>query len=106
MTETEKIKINTLLDAVIAGGMDKAISWLRGAYLTHEEQKAKLLADLNELRALYLANNNRPLSVREGQLLGVCRICRKRHSAEPGNAFIMNFGEEFSHQKCLDNWSW
>ena len=90
-----------LLDSVTAEGTDFALSWLRAAYITHEEQKARLLADLAELRSLYLANVSGPLSVREAQLLHVCRVCRRPWLAGDKGNLVLNHGREHAHERCL-----
>lgn len=63
-----------------------------------EMQISSLLSDLLELRALFLANVTRPLTVREAQLCNVCRVCR----GKPGAPFLLEYGKEFAHPKCLE----
>ena len=63
-----------------------------------EMQTSSLLSDLRELRALFLANVTRPLTVREAQLCNVCRVCR----GKPGAPFLLEYGKEFAHPKCLE----
>lgn len=41
------------------------------------------------------------LSIEDAQLLDVCRYCFKRSCARQGEPFILNFGAEFAHEKCI-----
>lgn len=92
-------EINKEIDEVISKGLEQAIGWLRGAFHVHKHQIDHLLRDLRELRRLYLLNTNHTLSVHEAQLLSVCRICRGEKISAP---FVLNYGEEYAHQDCLD----
>lgn len=98
-TQKEISEINKQLDDVIATGHEFAIGWLRGAFHTHKSGMAHVLAEFNELRQLYLSAVTRPLTVREGQLLNVCRICRKKYGAP----FVLNYGKEFACQSCVES---
>lgn len=40
-------------------------------------------------------------TVREAQVAGVCRICGLKDRDGPGMPFILNFGREHAHEKCL-----
>jgi len=88
---------NQKLDTVLSVGPDFAINWLRSAYHTHQDQLDSLLKKHRELQALFLTNVTRQLTVKEAQLTGVCRICRGEASAP----FLLSYGEEFAHVKCL-----
>ncbi len=57
-------------------------------------------AQREELKSLLLANTLRRLTVREAQLCRVCRLCRRPVEAE--DVFVLNFGQEFAHEVCLD----
>ena len=95
---------NEKIDHALSYGQQAGIDWLRGAFHTHTNQIESLKEKLNELRTLYLVRLENRLSVREAQLLRVCRICRKKDhpiNADTGS-FILNFGDEFAHQKCLE----
>lgn len=103
MSEDRIAEINRQLDRVIAYGPDQAVSWLRAAFHSHERQVEDLREGLAELRAMLLAEiGPRPLTVREAQKCNVCRVCRGPSGAsiETG-AFVLNYGEEFAHEKCL-----
>jgi len=39
-------------------------------------------------------------SLKEAKRLNVCRICRGNPGG-PRNPFILNYGYEFAHKKCL-----
>ncbi len=44
------------------------------------------------------------LSVEEAKKRGVCRICQKDNAAHPpDNPFILAYGREYAHQKCLES---
>lgn len=75
------------------------IDWLKGAFYSHETQKASLLKTVAALRALALTSvGQRPLSVEEARLLNVCRICRGDPRA---GSLLLNYGAEYAHQSCL-----
>jgi hypothetical protein len=99
MTRTEaQIKAtNDRIDEVERYGTKEALSWLRSAYHTHEEGILELRARIADLRALLQQHHRGLLTVREAQLLDVCRICR----GPSGAPFTLNYGEEFAHDQCL-----
>lgn len=44
-----------------------------------------------------------PFAVKQAQILKVCRFCGEDDDAHgPGNPFIMNYGEEYAHQACME----
>jgi hypothetical protein len=84
---------------------DDQLSWLRGDYVRAEGSLVTVLQTLRELRAVVLAwpeTQCRALTVREAQLLNVCRVCQGPPlPSRPGRSFVLNFGEEFAHDDCL-----
>lgn len=101
--EQQIAEANRQIDEALAHGKKAAISWLRRAYHAHENQIERLRGDFDELRALFLACIRRPLSVREAQLLRVCRVCRGPNDPKaPGDPFVLKYGDEHAHQSCLD----
>lgn len=97
--EKELADLNRQVDEVMASNPAFALTWLRGALLSTARAKAELLADYQELKELHLKGRGPGLlSVREAQLCDACRICRRPCSAP----FVLNFGEEYAHQACLD----
>lgn len=104
LTDVQRsIESNRKIDEVLAHGEAIAVEWLRGAFHTHESWLAHILAEFRELRQLFLANVTRPLTIREAQLLDVCRVCRYRAAlGAESSAFVLNYGKEHAHQLCLD----
>lgn len=43
-----------------------------------------------------------PPEVAEAQRLRVCRICKIDNTPRPGNLFVLNYGQEYAHQQCLN----
>lgn len=97
--ERKAQKRNEELDKVEKSGPVFALQWLRSAYHTQSKSADHILELLHELRGCYLSVVPGKLSVREGQLLNVCRICREPYGTSM--PFILNYGEEFAHQSCL-----
>ena len=90
---------NAKIDHAFSFGHKAGVDWLRGDYHSQDDRAMRLLADLKELRAMYLAAvPDRPLTIREAQLLKVCRVCRQD---DRGGPFLFNFGEEYAHVACL-----
>ncbi len=77
--------------------LESFIDWLRGGYFAGRLGMDGLRAELDELRALFLANVSRSLTVREAQLCYVCRVCRKKAAAP----FRLNYGQEFACDGCV-----
>jgi len=99
-TDEEIKQANEQIERVLKYGDKEALKWLRAAYHTHEDQLAHMRAKMKELRAACLARMTGTLSVKEAQLLNVCRVCRGSYQAK--GVFVFNYGEEFAHQKCLE----
>ena len=106
----QRIKEDSCIIAGLAGKVADARDEnerLRGACHSHVRREAEFRETIRELVEVLLANVARPLTVREAQLCRVCRICRCRagvpcqcHGGDPGS-FVMNYGEEFAHERCL-----
>jgi hypothetical protein len=43
-----------------------------------------------------------PLTVAEAQRRRVCRICKLNDDPPPGNPLVLNYGEEYAHEHCLN----
>lgn len=95
--DENNLKTNLLLDEVERMGQERAVQWYRAAYHSHNTTKRLTDARYLELVNLLLANVTRPLTVREAQLCGVCRVCRTKVTAP----FVLNYGAEFAHESCL-----
>jgi hypothetical protein len=43
-----------------------------------------------------------PFTIAEARKKGVCRICQIDNIPSPRNPLVLNYGEEYAHQECLD----
>lgn len=68
--------------------------------LENEAQEMKALLRLlwNSVKAVGFTMP--PLTVKQAQLLGVCRICMLPDGSKM--PLVLNYGKEHAHQQCLD----
>lgn len=81
------------------------VGWLKGAFFSHSSAVQCLRARLNAVRGLALswAPPGHKLTVEEARMLNVCRLCHLAPLPTPeGGPFVLKYGEEFAHQKCLE----
>lgn len=82
-------------------GLDELLRWLRQAYCTDQMWHDAFRQRRKEFVALVLSWPEvaaRPLTVKDAQMLGVCRVCRKPAAAP----FILNFGDEHACKTCVE----
>lgn len=105
LTEEKTKELEEVLTQVEEVSIEDNIQWLKAAFLS-QEQTIQILKDRKaELKECFLQRwgtdpKTANLSVREAQLLNVCRICLRNVSVAK-TPLILNFGEEFAHELCL-----
>lgn len=101
-SDSEIHEANRRIAHAFSYGQEQGIVWLRNAFHQHEEMVAELRKSNDELRRKFLGEVSRPLTVAEARACRVCRVCRQPSEASKElGAFVLNFGEEFAHERCL-----
>ena len=118
MTEIEKIKEKAfketrekLAEFGTKWDCNQELPWLRQAFISDSQTVEVLRQEIRKLQEFTLSlvnKHNIQLAVKDAQLLNCCRICKETYVKEDGSfsrdkgSFILNFGTEFAHEKCLN----
>ena len=103
--DTARLEARSFIEKDLCNKYPQELSrWMQNAFITNQGTIAALRHRNKELRDMVLGWDEvgfrpRRLTVEEAQMLHCCRICKGAYS---GGNWLLNYGEEFAHQTCVD----